>query len=92
MINYMFKEVKMLKISSSTVKDNIASCRIFEKLGFNKIGEIIEESPYTFYDELLFFSKYELTKESYFNNENAVRFYDSHGYHSRMYTNIKKIK
>lgn len=68
-INYMFKEVEILKISSSAVKDNIASCRIFEKLGFNKIGEVIEESPYTFYDGLLTFSKYELTKEAYFNNE-----------------------
>ena len=50
------------------VKDNIGSCRIFEKLGFNKIGEIEEESPYTFYDGILTFSKYELTKEYYFNN------------------------
>ncbi len=24
-------------------------------------------------------------------NENAIRFYDRHGYHSRMYTNIKQI-
>lgn len=24
-------------------------------------------------------------------NENAIRFYDKNGYHSRMYTNIKKI-
>ncbi len=70
MINYMFKEVKILKISSIAVKDNISSCRIFEKLGFNKTGEVIDESPYTFYDGLLTFSKYELTKEVYFNNEN----------------------
>ena len=70
MINYMFKEVKILKISSSAVKDNISSCRIFEKLGFNKTGEVIDESPYTFYDGLLTFSKYELTKEVYFNNDN----------------------
>ena len=25
-------------------------------------------------------------------NENAIKFYDKNGYHSRMYTNIKKIK
>lgn len=25
-------------------------------------------------------------------NENAIKFYDWHGYHSRMYTNIKKIE
>ena len=24
-------------------------------------------------------------------NENAIKFYDKNGYHSRMYTNIKKI-
>ena len=70
MIDYMFKEVEINEISSGAVKDNIASCRIFEKLGFNKIGEVIEESPYTFYDGLLTFSKYELTREDYFNNEN----------------------
>lgn len=70
MIDYMFKEVEIVKISSGAVKDNLASCRIFEKLGFNKVGEAIEESPYTFYDGLLTFSKYELTREDYFNNEN----------------------
>ena len=70
MINYMFKEVEIKAISSGAVKDNLASCRIFEKLGFNKIGEVEEESPYTFYDGILTFSKYGLTKEYYFNNEN----------------------
>ena len=70
MIDYMFKEVEINEISSGAVKNNIASCRIFEKLGFNKIGEIEEESPYTFYDGILTFSKYGLTKEYYFNNEN----------------------
>lgn len=25
-------------------------------------------------------------------NENAIKFYDRNGYHSRMYTKIKKIK
>ena len=43
---------------------------MFEKLGFEKIGEIEEESPYTFYDGILTFSKYGLTKEYYFNSEN----------------------
>lgn len=46
-------------------KDNIESCRIFEK-----ISEVIKESPYTFYDWILNFSKYKLTKQYYFNNEN----------------------
>ena len=70
MIDYMLKEVEINGISSGAVKDNIGSCRIFEKLGFNKIGEIEEESPYTFYDGILTFSKYGLTKEYYFNDEN----------------------
>ena len=62
MIDYMFNEVEINKISSGAVKDNIGSCRIFEKLGFTKICDIEEESPYTFYDGKLVFSKYELSK------------------------------
>ncbi len=69
MVDYMFKQVGINAISSGAVKDNIASCRIFEKLGFTKIGEFEEESPYTFYDGILTFSKYELTKEEYFNKK-----------------------
>ena len=70
MIDYMFKEVEINKISSSAVKDNIASCKIFEKLGFIKAGEITKESPYTFYDGILTFSKYELTREDYHKENN----------------------
>ncbi len=62
MIDYMFDEVKIKKISSGAVKENIPSCKIFEKLGFKKIGEVKEDSPYTFYDGELIFSKYELEK------------------------------
>ena len=62
MIDYMFNEVEIKKISSGAVKDNFGSCKIFEKLGFTKICDIEEESPYTFYDEKLVFSKYELSK------------------------------
>lgn len=70
MIDYIFNEVEINEISSGAVKDNTASCRIFEKLGFTKIGEADEESPYTFYDGILTFSKYGLTKEYYFNYKN----------------------
>ncbi len=70
MIDYMFKEVEIDKILSGAVKDNIPSCRIFERVGFKKINEIEEESPYTFYDGRLMFSKYELTKEDYLSNAN----------------------
>lgn len=70
MIDYMFKEVNINCISSGAVKDNISSCKIFEKLGFNKTEEVIEESPYTFYDGKLIFSKYELTNKNYLVNTN----------------------
>ncbi len=66
MIEYMFKEVEIEKIDSSAVRDNVGSCKIFEKLGFKKTGEFITESPYTFYDGKLTFSKYELDIETYF--------------------------
>ena len=59
MLAYMFKEVKINGIFSGAVKDNIGSCRIFEKLGFSKIAEVEEDSPYTFYDGVVTFSKYE---------------------------------
>lgn len=55
MIDYMFKEAEINKISLDAVKDNIASCKIFEKLGFIKIDKITKESLYTFYDEILIF-------------------------------------
>lgn len=70
MINYMFKEVNINCISSGAVKDNISSCKIFKKLGFNKTEEVIEESPYTFYDGKLIFSKYELINKNYLVNTN----------------------
>ena len=73
MIDYMFKKVEVNKISSGAVKDNIASCKTFEKLGFIKIGEIIKESPYTFYDGILTFSKYGLTREDYYNENKKVQ-------------------
>lgn len=71
MIDYMFKKVEIEKIVSGAVKENIGSCKIFEKLGFNKIGEVNEESPYTFYDGILTFSKYELDRKKY-NENNRV--------------------
>ena len=70
MINYMFKQVEIEKIISGAVKDNIASCKIFEKLGFDKVGEITHDSSYTFYDGILTFSQYELTRKRYLSNEN----------------------
>lgn len=70
MLTYLFNEVGINGISSSAVKDNTASCKIFEKLGFSKTGEVTKESPYTFYDGILTFSKYELIKDYYLKNEN----------------------
>ena len=61
MIDYMFNEVKINKIESCAAKDNIASCKLFEKLGFKKVGEEELDSPYTFNDGKIVFSKYELS-------------------------------
>ena len=69
MIDYMFNEVGINAISSGAVKDNNASCKTFEKLGFIKTGEVEEDSPYTFYDGTLIFSKYILTKEYYLSDK-----------------------
>lgn len=68
MIDYMFRKVEIEKISSSAVKENIPSCKIFENLGFKKIDEIEKESPYTFYNGNLIFSQYELTRKMYLSN------------------------
>ncbi|MBQ7140280.1 MAG: GNAT family N-acetyltransferase [Bacilli bacterium] len=65
MIKYMFELVEIEKIISGAVKDNIGSCKIFEKLGFIKTGEITHESKYTFYDGTLTSSKYEMDKKLY---------------------------
>lgn len=65
MIKYMFELVEIEKIISGAVKDNIGSCKIFEKLGFIKTGEITHESEYTFYDGTLTSSKYEMDKKLY---------------------------
>lgn len=66
MIDFMFKEVEIEKIISGAVKDNIGSCKIFERLGFIKTGEVTHESEYTFYDGTLTSSKYELDRKIYF--------------------------
>ena len=65
MIKYMFELVEIEKIISGAVKDNIGSCKIFEKIGFIKTGEITHESKYTFYDGTLTSSKYEMDKKLY---------------------------
>lgn len=70
MMEYMFNEVEINKISSCAVKDNIGSCKIFEKLKFKKVGQEEHESPYTFYEGVLVFSIYELSRED-FKNENS---------------------
>ena len=78
MIDYMFKEVEIDKISSGAVRDNIPSCKIFERLGFTKIGEVEEDSPYTFYDGRLIFSKYELTREMYLSQVQIIEYQDQY--------------
>ena len=78
MIDYMFKEVEIDKISSGAVRDNIPSCKIFKRLGFTKIGEVEEDSPYTFYDGRLIFSKYELTREMYLSQVQIIEYQDQY--------------
>ena len=68
-IKYLFDDVEITAIISCAVKDNLGSCKLFEKLGFTKTGEELRVSPYTFYDGELIFSCYELNKEKY--NENS---------------------
>ena len=68
MIDYMFQQVGIEKIVSGAVKENIGSCRIFEKLGFNRISEEQQKSPYTFYDGVVTFCKYELDRNTYYKN------------------------
>lgn len=58
MIEYLFNEVKIEAIRSGAVKENIASCSLFRKLGFKKINEVTCESPYTFCDGLLTFERF----------------------------------
>ena len=65
----MFRRAKIKKISSGAVKENEASCKIFEKLGFTKLRDVEKASLYTFYDGMLTFSEYELKSEDYFKNE-----------------------
>lgn len=74
MIDYMFNEVGIDSIESCAVIDNIGSLKIFENLGFSK--DIIEshESPYTFYDGILTFQHYILTKKDYLNRLHIVDF------------------
>ena len=69
MIDYMFREVEIEKIASGAVKDNLGSCKIFEKLGFTKTYEEEHDSPYTFYDGMLVFSHYDLNSKDYFINK-----------------------
>ena len=63
MIKFMFEEVDINKIESSAVRDNVASCNIFKKLGFTHLKDETRPSPYTFYDGDLVFSYYELKRK-----------------------------
>lgn len=69
MLKYMFEKVEIDKIESCAVKENFGSCRLFEKLGFEKTGEVTHESDYTFYDGILIYSLYQMNKKLYFENK-----------------------
>ena len=54
---------------SKAVPCIIDNFELAERLGFTKVGEVEEDSPYTFYDWKLIFSKYNLSSKDYFNNK-----------------------
>lgn len=72
MIEYMFNEVGIDSIESSAVIDNIGSIKMFEKLGFIKDITEKHESNYTFYNGILTFQHYLLTKKEYMNQFHIV--------------------
>ena len=65
MIDYMFKECEIDEIKTYAAKENIASWKIMEKLGFERL-EGIKLIDYTFQDEPTEDYRYHITKEMYF--------------------------
>lgn len=68
MIEYLFEKVKINSIQTKAAICNIASWKIMEHLGFQRLPETCWIS-YTFMDESVECYKYILTKEMYFNSK-----------------------
>lgn len=69
-INYMFKEVDIKAIETSSAVCNPASFGLMEKLGFKKKSEETQKQKYTFVEELVDCYSYGLTKEEYLSKGN----------------------
>lgn len=63
-LNYMFNEVNIVKIDTSSAIENFASWKLMEKLGFKRKEER-KMVKYTFIDGLVENYSYELTKDTF---------------------------
>ena len=68
-IDYMFKDVEIGAIETSSAICNPASYALMEKLGFKKRGNEIKKQKYTFVEDLVDCYLYGITKDEYLNNE-----------------------
>lgn len=64
-INYMFKEVGIRGIETSSAVCNPASFKLMEKLGFKRRSDETHKQKYTFVDELIDCYSYAITKEEF---------------------------
>lgn len=64
-LNYMFNEVDIKAIETSSAVCNPASFHLMEKLGFNKRGNEVHKQKYTFVEEMVDCYSYGITKEKY---------------------------
>jgi len=69
-INYMFNEVDIKAIETSSAMCNPASFGLMEKLGFKKRSEETHKQKYTFVEKLVDCYSYGITKEEYLNKGN----------------------
>ncbi|MDD2470112.1 MAG: GNAT family N-acetyltransferase [Bacilli bacterium] len=65
MLNYMFNEVGIDRIETSSAVDNLASWKLMEKLGFIRYTEKTHKTKYTFLIEEVDCYSYRITKEEY---------------------------
>ncbi len=64
-INYMFDEVGIKAIETSSAICNSSSFRLMEKLGFKKRSEQLHKQKYTFVEDFIDCYSYGITKEEY---------------------------
>lgn len=66
---YMFNEVEIEAIETSSATCNPASYGLMEKLGFKRRSDKTTKHKYTFLEELIDCYPYGITKEEYFNEK-----------------------